>query len=358
MNEHQPTASALRFYVFTRSKTCENATTIHHELVVAWQDAAPALRTVQLWIQEWKKGERQSLFSDEPRTGRPRSSTGASMQDAVTKALEVDPFLSLRQLADVVGVASSNIHRVMHEMGYRHINAMWVPHKLSDHNKTARLECARSLKAFVTKSANLNSFVIEDETWIYFTHHSQRPCKAWIAPNGDRPQVPKFSPMTNRKAMLLVSFTPGGLFYLQALPHGQTVDGETFVNFLRRMGELWRKRVNGMPLSSIQLQVDNAPAHTSTVAREFFDRRGISLIRQSPYSPDLNLCDRFLFRSLKSELQHRDMTSAEDVEAAATEFMKNLSQDYLTSEIAKLKRHCEQVIINEGCYVDCEKYNC
>ncbi|QQP42498.1 Histone-lysine N-methyltransferase SETMAR, partial [Caligus rogercresseyi] len=44
---------------------------------------------------------------------------------------------------------------------------------------------------------------------------------------------------------------------------------------------------------------DNARPHTATDTREFLTWRDVKPVKQSPYSPDLNLCDRFLFRKLK-----------------------------------------------------------
>ena len=36
-------------------------------------------------------------------------------------------------------------------------------------------------------------------------------------------------------------------------------------------------------------------------------------IKQSPYSPDLNLCDRFLFRKLKHLLRNEEFNAHEDL---------------------------------------------
>ncbi|QQP51990.1 Uncharacterized protein FKW44_003972 [Caligus rogercresseyi] len=42
----------------------------------------------------------------------------------------------------------------------------------------------------------------------------------------------------------------------------------------------------------------NARPHTATDTREFLTRRDVEPVKQSPYSPELNLCDRFLFWKL------------------------------------------------------------
>ncbi|QQP52570.1 Uncharacterized protein FKW44_004758 [Caligus rogercresseyi] len=48
-------------------------------------------------------------------------------------------------------------------------------------------------------------------------------------------------------------------------------------------------------LKDCLLMWDNALPHTATDTREFLTRRDVEPVKQSPYSPDLNLCDRFLF---------------------------------------------------------------
>ncbi|QQP57504.1 Hypothetical protein FKW44_002517, partial [Caligus rogercresseyi] len=50
------------------------------------------------------------------------------------------------------------------------------------------------------------------------------------------------------------------------------------------------------PAESCLLMWDNARPHTPTDTREFLTRRDMEPVKQSSNSPDLNLCDRFLFR--------------------------------------------------------------
>ena len=47
-----------------------------------------------------------------------------------------------------------------------------------------------------------------------------------------------------------------------------------------------------------------------------------------------------------------------DVFNAATQFMNDLDKTFIFSEIRKLILHCNNVILCNGNYVDCSKYNC
>ena len=45
--------------------------------------------------------------------------------------------------------------------------------------------------------------------------------------------------------------------------------------------------------------LDNARPHTAVITQQYLAVMGLRLVYQSPYSPDLNLCDLFLFTRLK-----------------------------------------------------------
>ena len=131
--------------------------------------------------------------------------------------------------------------------------------------------------------------------------------------------------MAKRKAMLSVVFLPYGRFHIQALPYGNAITSDSFVEFLKRCRELWRKkRVNPISLS---LQIDNAPGHTAKATTSFLGATGLERIKQSPYSPDLNLCGSCLFRALKHYIKAGNMhfNSSAEFENAKTQFMSNLN---------------------------------
>jgi len=49
--------------------------------------------------------------------------------------------------------------------------------------------------------------------------------------------------------------------------------------------------------------VPNAPCHTAISVIEFLAKKGIPLVPQPPYSPDLSPCDFFLFPKLSLTLK-------------------------------------------------------
>ena len=104
-------------------------------------------------------------------------------------------------------------------------------------------------------------------------------------------------------------------------------------------------------LSDIGWQHDNARAHDKNEVKQFFYRKNVKLIAQSPYSPDLNLCDRFLNNTIKNELRSRVFITSEEVKAADIECFRNIDQSVLRNKVDKLMDHRDKVIQCNGDYV-------
>ena len=361
MDLEQPDQEFFRQYLFTRYKLGISAKDVFEELEQVYPETSPSLRTVYRWMKEFSEGTKTSC-TDLPRPGRPRTSHTAQSEEKLKAALEEDAFLSLRQLAAFVQLDKSTESRMMHEMGYRHITGLWIPHQLKQCHYDQRLACANSILEFLRSGQDVvYSYAVQDETWVYFDWHSQSSKKAWVAPDGDRPTMVKFTPMTPRKSLLSVVFSPCGRFHVETYRHGETMTSEKFITFLRRTAELWRKRrVNSIKLEDedVVLQIDNAPPHTASATKQYLACCGVKTLKQAPYSPDLNLADRFLFRSMKHSFKPNPFNSHEDVRRSADEFMKNISESTFAKEMKKLEKHCILVIEKHGDYVDCESNNC
>ena len=61
------------------------------------------------------------------------------------------------------------------------------------------------------------------------------------------------------------------------------------------------------------LQMDNLRPHAAVITPQYLSTMGLRMVYQSPYSPDLNLCDRFLFTRLKEFVRPIQYDSKEEV---------------------------------------------
>ena len=109
-----------------------------------------------------------------------------------------------------------------------------------------------------------------------------------------------------------VLFDSMGIVHKEWVPTGQTVNQYYYKHILERL----RKRVIRIhPNISTNwiLHHDNAPAHAAFSGVQFLTSKGITVMPQPPYSPDLAPCDFFLFQKAKSAMKGHHFESSEDI---------------------------------------------
>ena len=134
---------------------------------------------------------------------------------------------------------------------------------------------------------------MEDESWIeHQPTATKQEGKVWIPKDAHRPQVVR-QHLTPNKSLLLICFTVNKKISIKVIPYPQTINSDVYVDFLKTTGDRWRTlRRDPTRLSELHYQHDNAKPHTSNFTKDYLNKRGVSLIFQSPYSPDFNFCDR------------------------------------------------------------------
>ena len=195
-------------------------------------------------------------------------------------------------------------------------------------------------------------YVYEDETWFTFDpKNTATSAKVWIPRNAPRPQIPS-SRLTPRKCLVLIAMTADLHVSVETLPYGESINGEVYKKFVWNTGEKWRKlRHNPLRLKDVVWQHDNARPHVAHNVQEFFQTRGVQIQHQSPYSPDLNLCDRFINDYIKQELRDQSFSNHDEVRVAVDSCLRSLSTAKLRHEVDKLMVHCERIVACGGGWV-------
>ncbi|GBN33688.1 hypothetical protein AVEN_259780-2-1, partial [Araneus ventricosus] len=106
---------------------------------------------------------------DEPRSGRPPTSTTPDNIERVRRMLADDRRLSLRMIAEELKISLDSVSNIIHEnLQKRKICARFVPHKLSDEQKQHRMETSGDfIDACDLNPQFLETIVIGDESWCY-----------------------------------------------------------------------------------------------------------------------------------------------------------------------------------------------
>ena len=73
------------------------------------------------------------------------------------------------------------------------------------------------------------------------------------------------------------------------------------------------------------LHHDNAPAHRAVTTNEFLAKHNIPSLSHPPYSPDLALCNFFIFLQLKKTMKGRRFNYIEAIQANATRQLRAIT---------------------------------
>jgi hypothetical protein len=351
----QPSKENLRFYVYVESKRGQKPGDILHQLQFVFGDAAPGIAFVYKWMKEFRKNQRDS-FDDLPRCGRPVSTRTNTNISRVFDFVSEEPKSSISLIADSLQLSKQTVRRILvDDLLLKKICSVWVPHKLSEDNKLQRVACAqRLINMFASHSQEylMRLFAVTDETWIFFEScPSKAENRAWIVPGAPRPRI-IHEQLTFKKTMLSIAFTGNEKIIMDGTNKGETIDSQRYIEFVKKTGDLWRTlRSDPTRLSEVIWMQDNARPHTAAITREFFERRHVERMEQSPYSPDFNLCDRWLIKELKKHLRTLQLSSVTEVLHAAMHRFHEISSDRFAFELTKLQDHCVQVINAFGDYV-------
>ena len=155
--------------------------------------------------------------------------------------------------------------------------------------------------------------------------------------------------LTLKKALVMIALTANKRFSVKALSNGKTIDGKAYLDFVKSTGDKWRC-LRSRPVL-LHWQHGNARPHVKTEVSEYFTRRQVTMIRQSPYSPDLNILDRWVNEQLKKDLRLKRFTSAEEVEKEVVRVLNHIDEARYRREVDLLMAHCVNVINSKGHYV-------
>ena len=97
--------------------------------------------------------------------------------------VEQDARLSVKDIASCTGISEGSVQAILKKrLDLRKVCARWVPHLLTEEQKTQRLKCARE-RLKTHKGCNsrvISNLLTGDETWVHmFEPHRRADNKQW-----------------------------------------------------------------------------------------------------------------------------------------------------------------------------------
>ena len=127
------------------------------------------------WVKAFKAGN--FSVEDDTRPGRPKTSFTKANIAAVKILVEQDARLSVKDIASCTGISEGSVQTILKKrLDLRKVCARWVPHLLTEEQKTQRLKCARELlKTYKgCNSRVISNLLTGDETWVHMFEPQRR----------------------------------------------------------------------------------------------------------------------------------------------------------------------------------------
>ena len=88
----------------------------------------------------------------------------------------------------------------------------------------------------------------------------------------------------------------------------------------------------------------------------YLNGTGIRLLKQPAYSPDCNLCDRYVFPRLEAIRGRGDFNTEDELTQYLGEQLPLLTQQRMAKALAKMAEDFRKIIKNKGHYLYCLLY--
>ena len=344
----------IRSYIKCRIRLNIDSKQKFNELCGIYGPQTISMRTGFSWVKAFKAGK--SSVEDDTHPGRPKTSVTKANIAAVKIVVEQDVRLSVRDIASCTGISEGSVQTILKKcLDLRKVCARWVPHLLTEKQKTQHLKCAREL---LKTYKGCNSWVISnlltgDETWVHMFELQRRADnKQWKRKDQKRLCIAKRT-ISSKKMLYAIFFNSSGPILQVPCPSGDTVTGQFYKNsVLKKVKEFYNKKIPSKGWSGVHLLHDNASSQKCEVVTSFLASEKVKVLNHPPYSSDLSPCDFFLFPRLKKMLSGNKYTSRSSLGSAIYQCLQQIpKEDYLSAFRDWVKR-LQKCVLVKGEYFE------
>ena len=158
------------------------------------------------WYQRFKSG--RTSIEDDPKSGRPSSSTGDDHIEKVPSVIRENRRLTVREVSEEVGICKSSCHTILTEKLKMHrVAAKFLPRLLTEEQKQNRVTVSQELLNRSNTDENfLKNVITGDETWVYcYDVETKVQSSQWVGKSSPRPKKARQC-RSNVKVMLIDFF--------------------------------------------------------------------------------------------------------------------------------------------------------
>jgi transposase len=293
----------------------------------AFGDDAMGATQIKKWFNRFEDG--RTLANSEQRSGRPSTSWNANVIENVCSLILEDRHLTVREIADEVGISIGCAHSILTEdLHMCRVVAKFVPKLLSQEQQKLCLEVVQDMLECANGDPEfLKTVITGDETWVYgYDPETKVQSSQWKHSSFPRPKKVQ-RVRCKVKGLPTAFFDYRGIVNRSYAPKSQTINKEYYLEVIHHLRDaVRRKRLDLWASRNWQLHHDNAPAHSSHLIQSFLAKHGIPVVHQAPHSPDMAPCDFWLFAKLKRPLKGSRFDSRKDITLNAMKELRSLPE--------------------------------
>ena len=236
-------------------------------------------------------------------------------------------------------------------MDLRKVCAKWVPHLLTEEQKTQRLKCARELlKTYKgCNSRVISNLLTGDETWVHMFEPQRRADnKQSKRKDQKRPCIAKRT-ISSKKMLYAVFFNSSGPIVQVPCPSGHTVTGRFYKNsVLKKVKEFYNKKRPSKDWSGVHFYMTTPPLISMRLLSLFLASEKVKVLNHPPYSPDLSPFDFFLFPRLKKMLSGNKYTSRSSLGSAIYQCLQQIPKEDYFICFSRLGKKVTKMCFSKG----------
>jgi hypothetical protein len=275
------------------------------------------------------------------------------LSNSVIGAVLANPKTSLRRLSTLFTISLSSIHRILHNFSF-HPYKLQTVQQLNANDLVLRLKfCQDEIVRISCDPLHLVNLLHTDEANFHLSGAvNKQNFRYWSSQN---PNWVTDEPLHSPKVIVWAGVSSKriiGPFFFD-----ENVNG---TNYLLMLQEKMWPELTRREKESIRFMQDGAPPHWSHNVREWLNEhfpnrwigRGSPNMPWPPRSPDLTMCDFFLWGHIKSLVYREKFDNVDQLKAAIIQAFASVNSSMRERVVVEYQRRLQKCIEKNGSYVE------
>lgn len=311
----------------------------------------PDSKTINALFSKW---EESGSVCDAPRSGRPVSVTSAEAKNAVQQHFADHPSTSARRTSQQLDIPRRSLARLIKQLGLRHYIPRLVQ-ELNEDDYDRRLQfCEEMLRKVHTDDQLVSHIIWSDEAHFKIDGTVNRHNAVYYA--SENPHLKVTRAVATPGLTVWAGIHAAGVIG-PFITRG-TVNGERYLAMLET--QFWPALTALPNYHRYVFQHDGAPPHWSRAVRDWLDehfpnrwigRRG-NYLEWPPRSPDLTVCDFFLWGYIKNKVYATRIRNLDELEQAIVNAFHQLQPDVIGRACETLPSRLQDCINADGSHFE------